>query len=131
MEIHLKCKPLEAVRIVLNGQLVAEIAAAQAATYADLAAEVNRARRLEAVPSVLESFAERIATIHNLEDHTRTKPADKIVSFLCGFADGLLGRTVPHPYAGVPAMLPAENPTYAAGYEYGESIKRITPAEKS
>lgn len=120
----------EFIRLFINSELVAEVFGNRAQTARDWEEELRKARTLNALPEILRSFAKRITTIHNREDHNFPKPDQKVVAFLMGFTDGLLGIDQPHPankdFTGLNLRMQRDHsPSFSEGFEVGDCVRRI------
>lgn len=125
MDLHLTVSPSDHVAIHVNGQFVAEVAATTTDTRDDLQALVHQARCLRALPQLLRSLVAELARCGDLPDHVNVSARAKREAYQRGLIDGLLQRTVGHPYGTpLPALHPEYSPSYARAYEYASALVR-------
>lgn len=121
MQLDLQVQQGDFVTVRLNGRVVAEIVADSPQTRDILQEEVARARRLEAVPRILSALLKDLHRAGHLPAEGKGKE-NKALAFCRGLEEGLSGKTVPHPYPGVPEILAEHNLPYRQGYEYGAAL---------
>src|SRR5262245_50902253 len=112
MDLHLTCDIRDHVRLFVNGALVAEIAVAQCDTRDTLAEEVQQARALKGLARQVHTLPALFREAGLLPDHTAKTPVEKMDAFMRGWQDGMEGKTIPHPFAGVPPTMPDSTPSY-------------------
>lgn len=114
----------EFLRIFINGALVAEVAVGVTQVATSLAAEVARARVLERLAWAVQEWRSHVLMAGDLYDHREKTPAACLEAYGQGHKAGLCGRTVPHPFPGVPALPPDHTKAYRLGYEDGATLAR-------
>ncbi len=126
MDVHLTTDAADrgAVRLHVNGALVAELAAGVVHGAAALQAEVQAARGLQALAQVVQQWQTQLAQVRDRPDPAARQPVARQWAFARGLEEGLVGHTLPHPRPGVPPLQPETGASYAWGYEHGEALRR-------
>lgn len=125
MDVHLSAlDPRDSLRLFLDNVLVAEIAVGVVSDQAALAAEIEQARCLKALATFIHHWQHDLERVKDLPDPVERTPAARQAAFCRGLEDGLCDRTAPHPYPGVPPVLPEHSAAYRAGYHHGEAMAR-------
>lgn len=120
MDLNISCSPNEHIRIFINSNFAGEIAVNELETYENLAIEIEKARRLEALPKIVKSLVEQVFELKNLEDHINTSEAKKQSAYTQGVIDGLSKTKIAHP--SLPDILPRYDPSYEKGYTNGKFL---------
>lgn len=128
MDLHLTTDPTARpphVRVFVDGALVAELAAGVCQDRDALAAEVTRARALEALAMFVRRWQADLEAVTRGPDHVNTSFATRKAAFALGLEDGLAGRTAPHPSGPlVLAAAPEHSASYRRGFEHGAALRR-------
>ncbi len=126
MDLHLTTDAYDrgAVRLHVNGALVAEVAVGQVQTADALLAEVQAARGLQGLAQVVQQWQRQLQHVADRPDPDEPHPVARRCAFARGLEDGLVGHTLPHPLPGVPPLQPETGASYAWGYEHGDALRR-------
>ena len=103
-------------RILVNGHLVAEVAAGKVDTRDDLARNIDLHRIAD---RIVDRIAEAVDTLADHDD----------LDLARGFVDGLRGLTQDHPSPGVPQIPGTEMPlsrAYLDGWKGGHTIRVLS-----
>lgn len=123
MDLHLTCEARDHVRVFVNGALVCEVAVQACLTRDTLAQEVQQARALQALASLVRRLGELLQEAGDKPDHNFRTPAAKTEAYVRGLRDGMAGTVVPHPsHPFVPPIPPESTPTYERGFRQGAAL---------
>lgn len=125
MDINISCSPNEHIRIFINGNLAGEIAVNQLENHQNLLKEVEDARRLKALPSIVLSVVNQVFELKNFADHVNTSEAKRQAAYTQGVVDGLNQSKIPYPTMKLPLppdILSRYDPSYEKGYQNGEFL---------
>jgi hypothetical protein len=123
MDINISCSQNEHIRIFINGNLAGEIAINELENHQNLLKEVESARRLKALPSIVSSVVNQVFALNNFEDHVNTTEAKRQSAYTQGVIDGLSQSKIPFPTVSVaPDILSRYDPSYEKGFAGGECL---------
>ncbi len=122
MDIHLTRDQHDrgAVRLFVDGALVAEHSAGSTQGATSFVAEIAAAHALRSLAAIVQQWGSRLIPQPGHATETRASRAE----FGQGLEAGLQNAVVPHPYPGVPPTPPAHTPFYRAGWEHGQALRR-------
>lgn len=115
------------VHIYVNGVLAGELVVSELQDRDTLRTELERARRLEALPKIFKYTIQRLKSLQNIEDHVNDVKS-RATAFSIGLMDGIDQKTVENPDHRVPPLLPNYDPSYVLGYEYGSTLAGLINA---
>lgn len=123
MDINISCSQNEHIRIFINGNLAGEIAINELENHQNLLKEVESARRLKALPSIVSSVVNQVFALNNFEDHVNTTEAKRQAAYTQGVIDGLSQFKIPFPtVSAAPDILSRYDPSYEKGFTGGECL---------
>ena len=125
MDLHLsQLDPADSLRVFLNGALVCTVTVNEAQDTAHLAQQVREATVYRRLAWLVRAWHQDILEDIPGEDHIHKTASARQEAFGRGMADGLAERAIPHPFPGVPAILPDSTLSYGRGYTYGTTLAR-------
>lgn len=142
MDIRIDTTETGPVRIWVNGELATEITLGAPKTRDQLLADVEHARRLEAMPGILDSTIRELLRVGQMPSEG-LKPIQKLREWWMGLEDGLnllevpTGSTPPtarpsglvHIYSGETRRGTSEiSCAYKRGYQSGEVLRTLCDA---